>query len=213
MKKFMFVSMMVFVVFMIACASNQQTGGNSSKLENSAGEPSVRPGTTFLCDEFSYDTPDEFRCMGIVYGYNTQQGELMQNALIDAQEECKRKISHFVEGMSETWRDRYGNNKGNDFRRSAEEAMVEYWNDIMNNTDTKCRRISETLDENEKVHVYTVIAVPKKVVVNTVANKIENSVSEEEKKDMQFEKHEFLEKLDEKAKAFEEKIDAKKKKQ
>lgn len=201
MKKFMFVSMMVFVFFMAACASEQQRSSGSS---SSPATAQTNPfGDSYEPPCQMYDDDDFFAATGIYRGSMNQKGEVQKFALVNAQTQCRMKVQHVYRGMVSDFAETIGNNKGNDIETKISQAGDQIINATIRDTQAKCVKFSG-VGSDGMVEAYVGIKIPKRDLAKKVAEAVENVLSDEEKMKVRFHEEDFRNKMEERFEKYKE---------
>lgn len=197
MKKFMFVSMFVFVFFMSACASEQ-------KKSDSAQSGSTNPfGDSYEAPCQVYDDDDYFAATGIYRGSMNQKGELQKFALVNAQTICRMKVKHAYRGMVSDFSQSHGNNRGNDIETKITQAGDQIIDTVINDTQAKCVKYSG-VGADGMIETYVAIKIPKKELAGKMADEVKNVLTDEEKTKIDFHEDEYRKQMEERFEKFRE---------
>jgi len=201
MKKFMFVSMIVFVVFMIACASNQQQMvSNSGSAEGQQAQVKKRshgPTVGGICFTPDADT-DFFSCNGIVQATESTEGQALRMALAQAKSKCAGKIKDAVKGMDREYNNMYASPRGTDIAAKIQEGYDHIIDQILENVKENCQQVDEFEDNNGRFRVYVGIKISKDKTKNEIKQNISNMVKEEEKRTTDFQEDQYFKLMDKK---------------
>ena len=200
MKKFMFVSMMVFVLFMVACGSEPQRSAGNSATPATGQNPF---GPTFKTPCEMYDDDEWFAATGIYAASSKQKGVVLANALAAAQREVRMKVQHAYKGMVSDFMESVGNNKGNDVEQKLTQAGDQIIDKVINDTQAKCREFGAVQADGD-VEAYVGIRIRKKELSEKITENIKNKLSDEEKMKVKFDEEEYRKKMDERFEKFKE---------
>ena len=190
MKKFMFVSIMVFVFFMAACASDQP------KTANNAPAGSTNPfGDSYEAPCQVYDDDDYFAATGIYRGSMNQKGELQSFALVNAQNICRQKAKHAYRGMVSDFAQSHGNNRGNDIETKISRAGDQIIDIVMNDAQAKCVKYS-AVGPDGMIEAYVAIKIPKRELAGKMADEVKNVLTDEEKTKIDFHEDEYRKQME-----------------
>lgn len=145
MKKIMFVSMMVFVLCIAACASGQQKSDGSKTTVRAA---LFNESWELPCQ--MYDDDDYFATVGMATGSMDQKAELQKTALANAQDICRQKVKQ------EYW------------DREDENQIVDTF---INHAQAKCVKYSN-ITEDGKIEVYVGIRISKRELAEKIVNEV-----------------------------------------
>lgn len=145
MKKIMFVSMMVFVLCIAACASGQQKSDGSKTTVRAA---LFNESWELPCQ--MYDDDDYFATVGMATGSMDQKAELQKTALANAQDICRQKVKQEYWDLEE------------------ENQIVDTF---INNAQAKCVKYSNIMEDG-KIEVYVGIKVPKRELAEKIVNEV-----------------------------------------
>ena len=191
MKKFMFVSMLVFCFFIAACASEQQ------KTANNAPAGSTNPfGDTYEAPCQMYDDDDFFAATGIYKGSMEQKGELQKFALVNAQTLCRMKVKHTYRGMVSDFAQSHGNNRGNDIETKISQAGDQIIDAVINDTQAKCVKYSG-VGADGRMEAYVGIKINKRELAGKVADAVKDALTDEEKTKIDFHEDEYRKQMEE----------------
>lgn len=141
---------------------------------------------------FHKDTDDFWYAVGEASGgLNDDAGQIKLDALTNAQDIIRQKMSHSYQGLIENYGRTIGNSQGNDRQRKMERGGKQIIDAIVNNTDSEDE--ASRIDEKGKQTVYVVIKISKK----QVAKEIKNFVSKDEDLRISYNKDKFFEHMDE----------------
>lgn len=191
MKKFMFVSMIVFVFFMTACGSEpQRAAGSSAPAQtNPFGDSYEAP-----CQ--MYDDDDYFAATGIYKGSMEQKGELQKFALVNAQTICRMKVKHTYRGMVSDFAQSHGNNRGNDIETKISQAGDQIIDAVINDTQAKCVKYSG-VGADGRMEAYVGIKINKRELAGKVADAVKDALTDEEKTKIDFHEDEYRKQMEE----------------
>lgn len=187
MKKFMFVSMMVFVLFMVACAQQQivSSADGQPVKEKRRVHGSVATTPCFVPDA---DT-DFLACTGVIETTPAMEGDAYDMALQLAQDMCAKKLEHTVEGLAKSYRNRYGANQGNDLAAKMENGFNHIIREKMKQTKQSCQLHEEFIDESTgRFKVYVGIKISRSEVADAL---VKDMVDQEKKDELDYRAHEF----------------------
>ena len=197
MKKIMFVSTMVFVFFMAACASEQQ------KTANNAPAGSTNPfGDSYEAPCQMYDD-DVFAATGIYKGSMEQKGELQKFALVNAQTLCRMKVKHTYRGMVSDFAQSHGNNRGNDIETKISQAGDQIIDAVINDTQAKCVKYSG-VGADGRMEAYVGIKINKRELAGKIADAVKDALTDEEKTKIDFHEEEYRKQMEERFEKFRE---------
>lgn len=198
MKKFMFVSMIVFVFFMVACAQQQMVSNSGSAGGQQAEDRELTQEETVdtLCFTPDADT-DFFACTGIYETTKSTIGEAYGNALTLAQDICLNKVEHIAVGLTEEYVNSYGTNRGKDTASKMERGYKNILKTVMGKTGEDCKKQDKYVGKNGRFNVYVGIKISRKAVSDALKNGTPDLVDEEEKEKLDSESSKFMEKIDE----------------
>ena len=200
MKKFMFVSMMVFVLFMAACGSEPQRSAGNSSTPAASQNPF---GPTFKTPCEMLDDDEWFAATGIFAGSFKQKGKVIRGALQDAQSQVRMKIKHAYKGMISDFMESVGNNKGNDLEGKFSQAGDQIIDTVVNDTQAKCQEFGAVQGDGD-VEAYVGIKIRKRELAEKIAVDIKNKLSDEEKMKVKFDEEEYRKKMEERFEKFKE---------
>ena len=197
MKKFMFVSMMVFVAFIMACAQQQMVSnsGSAGGQQGEDREDVIGETKTFLCFESDFGK-DFFACTGMVETTKPRMGEAFRKALVQAQNACLNKVEHIATGLNEEYTNTYGTDRGNDAGAKMEEGYRNVLKTVMKETSESCKEYETKKDRNGRFAVFVGIKIPRKDVADALKKETPNLVGESEKEKLDSQANNFLNKID-----------------
>ncbi|MCQ2215399.1 MAG: hypothetical protein MJZ31_05715 [Bacteroidales bacterium] len=144
---------------------------------------------------FAPDTKDEFAATGIYMGSSRQKGECIKNALENAKQQVYAKFHHKYKGVIKDYSNTYGNNKGNDIESKLERGGKQALDVVLNDVQAWCTEFGDIQDDG-MVECYVAIKVPKKQVAQETAKTIENLLTNDEKKMIDFHEDRFFKELE-----------------
>ncbi len=197
MKKFMFVSMMVFVAFIMACAQ-QQMVSNSGSADGQKGEDLedvIGETKTFLCFEPDYGK-EFFACTGMVETTKSRMGEAFGRALVQAQNTCLNKVEHIATGLTEEYRNAYGTDRGDDAGSKMEQGYRNVIKTVVKETSESCKEYETKKGRNGRFAVFVGIKIPRKDLAEALKKETPNLVSDSEKEKLDSQADNFLDKID-----------------
>lgn len=141
---------------------------------------------------FHKDTDEYWYAVGEASGkLDDDAGQIKLDALTNAQDFIRQKMSHSYEGLITNYGRTIGNSQGNDRQRKLERCGKQVIENIVNNTDSE----DEASRVNEKGirTIYVVIKISKK----HVSKEIKNFVSKDEDLRISYNSDQFFNKMDE----------------
>ena len=206
MKKFMFVSMMFFVFFMAACASQPSAGSNGGSVAavqpSEDQQPFLDTDTTQIpCFEADAGT-DFFSCTQIVLAPTARVGDAISFARKHAKEDCAGKVFDSIQGITESYRNDYGNNQGDDLASKMEEGFRHAVEAKLANIKDACLLASKTKDNQGRGTIYLQIKFSKKDLAEAMTDEVSNMVPDEEKKRLDFQAYQLQKKIEDKFGAY-----------
>ena len=196
MKKFMFVSMMVFVFFMAACASQQKVSQSAAGQQGEDEESWDEETISIPCFVADADT-DFFSCTQIVTTTKARRGDAITFARQHAQDDCAQKAKHAVQGLMTSYRNNYGNNKGDDIASKMENGFNHIIDTMLGETKDACLQQSKKADKYGRGTIYLQIKISRDKLADALADAAPDMVSEEEKEKLDFQHHNFKKEMKE----------------
>ena len=191
MKTKSFFSVMAFVAgmcVMTSCGSNKQTAQQHSQTGSYAN-----PYAGIVKNPlFHKDTDDYWYAVGEASGQlSDDASQIKLDALTNAQDFIRQKMSHSYEGLIANYGRSIGNSQGNDRQRKLDRGGLQIIEGIVNNTDSE----DEASSVNEKGirTIYVVIKISKK----QVAKEIKNFVSKDEDLRISYNSDQFFGQMEE----------------
>ena len=191
MRKKSLLIMMAFVAsicMMISCSGNKHTVQQYSQTGSYAN-----PYAGIVKNPlFHKDTDDYWYAVGEASGQlSDDAGQIKLDALTNAQDFIRQKMSHSYEGLIANYGRTIGNSQGNDRQRKLDRGGLQIIEGIVNNTDSE----DEASSVNEKGirTIYVVIKISKK----QVAKEIKNFVSKDEDLRISYNSDQFFDRMEE----------------
>ena len=200
MKKFTFVSMIVFVLFMVACGSEPQRSAGNSSTPAASQNPF---GQTYNTPCEMYDDDDWFADTGIAMGSYKQKGTVQQNALTNAQDLCRAKVKHAYKGMISNFAQTHGNNNGSDIINKVSRAGDQIIDAVINDTQAKCKAWG-SVDSDGMIEAYVGIKIRKRELSEKIAQEVKNVLTEDEKTRIDFKEDEYRKQMDDRFEKYKE---------
>ncbi len=196
MKKFMFVSMMVFVAFMIACASNQQQSRSQGQSQGqSQGDEKLYPngtnGVESACMKEALDTENEMRCLGIAVGSAFRKDLLPNEARKHALDACGEKLEHAYVAARKRFEESVGNNNGVDYLDRDREQRTHLYNEMLGLAADACMAWDEYKDGKGNATFNIVISINKNKMAKAGAKVYKDNTSEADRNRVGFDEKEF----------------------
>jgi hypothetical protein len=198
MKKFLFVSMMVLVAFIMACASQQMASSGSADGQPAKEKKRVRGATIgTVCFTPDADT-DFFACNGIVQATESTEGQALRQALIQAQSKCAQKAQHAVQGLAREYENNYTSVRGTDIAAKLQDGYDHIIKKILDDTKENCQQTDEFEDDNGRYRVYVGIKISRQKIASELKKATPNMLTEEEKRKLDFQEDQFNKLIDKK---------------
>lgn len=141
---------------------------------------------------FHKDTDEYWYAVGQASGQlSDDAGQISLDALTNAQDKVRQKMSHSYQGMIENYGRTIGNSQGNDRQRKLERGGRQIIDAIVNNTDAE-DEASQVTEKGIRTE-YVLIKISKK----QVAKEIKNFVSKDEDLRISYNSEQFFNKMDE----------------
>ena len=197
MKKFMFVSVLVFVAFIMACASQQQQQQSSKDGSVSVGyngpDPIGSVNDLPCVQEVKSDPKEYFFAVGSAEGSYKQLGNVSLKALENAQDLCRQMMRHSVLGLRSYFNNNMGGNNGNDIEEKATKAYDQVINQTLNDTEPMCGPKKTGVDNSNHLMVFYGIRIAKKELNEKGSQAVSNALTQEEKARIQYDEEKFRE--------------------
>lgn len=171
-KTLLFLSIFAATLVFTSCGGSKKASSNDYE-KNPFGEIYKLP-----CE--IYDTDTDFAATGIFKGSMNQKGEVLKNAIQNAQEQVRMKIKHAYLGMVSDYSQTIGDDMGNEIQRKVTMAGDQIIDAIVNDTKVVCQRFGE-VDESGHIECYVGIKISKDDLSAQVAQAISNELDEDEK--------------------------------
>lgn len=195
MKKFMFVSMLVFCLFVAACASNQQHGQQGQSQNQSQGDEKLYPnGTNSVqspCMKEALDTENEMRCLGIAVGSAYRKDLLPNEARKHALDACGEKLEHAYTAARKRFEEAIGNNNGVDYLDRDREQRKHLYNEMMGLAADSCMAWDEYKDGKGNATFNIVISINKNKMAKAGSKVYRDNTSEADRNRVGFDEQEF----------------------
>lgn len=141
---------------------------------------------------FHPDTEDYWYAVGEAVGMmDDDPGELKLDALSNAQNQIRQKMSHVYQGIVKNYARTVGNSKGRSRQNKLERGGKQIIDAVVNNTDSYDE--AQRIDAKGRVTQYAAIKISKK----EVAKKIKEFVSKNEDEEISKNSDKFMQELDE----------------
>ncbi len=197
MKKIMFLSLAAITALTFAsCKSTKSATTVANPDENPFGESYEMPCTI-------YDTEENFAATGSFIGSSKQLGEVQKNALFNAQDLIRNKMSHAYKGMVSEYSASVGNNSGNDIERKMTSAGDKILDLLVNNTSASCLKWSK-IGTDGHITCYIAISIPKAKFAAQIASEVADKLTQEEKDRIGFNEQEYRKQMEERFKQYKE---------
>lgn len=187
----MFVSMFVFVAFIMACASAETPKG----ANEGHGQETQGPTVGGICFTPDADT-DFFACNGIVQTTTATEGDAFAMALSQAKGKCAGKMKDVVKGMDREYRNLYASPRGADIASKIQQGYDHMIDSILENVKENCQEKDKYMDGNGRYRVFVGIKISKEKIQNEFKKEISNMVSKGEKMENDFKEKEYFELMD-----------------
>ena len=173
------------------------TSSTSSRSTNPFGQ-------TFVAPSAEHDTDEYFAALGIASGSRYQMGEVHANALSDAQNKVRMKLSHSYKGRITNYSNAIGNKNETDIQKKLENAGTQIIDAIVNDTRESVAPQFSEVDDKGYVTCFVNIRVYKDVVAKKIAEKVADAVSDDEEMAIRFKEAEFRKQMEESFKQYKE---------
>lgn len=157
-------------------------------------------GDVFEVPAAEHDTDEYFGATGIAYGDRAKMDEIQLNALRNAQNMIRQKMKHSYKGLITDYASTMSLKKGNDIQSKAERGGEQIIDAIVNDTQASSGPFFSSPDEKGNVTCYIGIRISKK----EMADKITDTLAEDEELKLMFKEDEFRKRMDESFKKYKE---------
>ena len=192
----MFVSTIVFVLFLVACAQQQMVSKSAPAQQGEDEESWDEETISIPCFAADADT-NFFSCTQIVSTTKARRGDAITFARQHAQDDCAQKAKHAVQGLMTSYRNKYGNNKGDDAASKMENGFNHIIDTMLGETKDACLQQSKKPDKYGRGSIYLQIKISRDKIADALADAAPDMVSEEEKEQLDFQHHNFKKEMKE----------------
>lgn len=189
MKKTLLFCGLAATMLLAACSSNKSTAQNNG-AKSPFGETFEAP-----CFQQAQDSETEFGGLGIVKGSSNQMGELHRSALNNAKAVIRDKVHSAYKGLESEYRQRHGNNAGNDLAVKEAGAVDRVVDMVLNDATETCMRYS-SVDDRGQVTCYVAIKISKAELAKKVADKVADNLTADEKMRIDFNEKKYREEME-----------------
>ncbi len=142
-----------------------------------------------------YDTDTEFAATGKYRGSSKQLGECELNALQNARQMVYEKFHHKYSGKVRNYSNSYGSNNGNDIATKLQRGGDQALEVVLNDVKSVCVKWSPVEDDGH-ITCYNAIRVSKQQLAQETAKAIDNILTKEEKRMIDFQEDKFFKELE-----------------
>ena len=191
MKKFMFVSMIVFVFFMVACASTE-TAQNPSESKSS-DEFEEGP-----CAKEIANAGETFTAIGVASGARMRASSITTAAIAQARAQMAQNIKGAYKGMVSDYMKQLGLNNKTDTEDKLEKAGDQIIDTTIPTTQVICQKTRKIDDENIETHVAIKAVTPE--LIKNITAAVSTNLTMEERSLVEFDEQKYRDQMQERFK-------------